>query len=117
MKERGVCAIYFAGNKPIGANVMLIDNERLLDKFFCMRGEEGRHYNLYFLSWFANIQLCIDKGLKIYQSGQAGYETKLKLGSQLVDNWIYFRHRNRFVQALLKLMAPLLAFTPPEVKS
>jgi len=29
------------GDKPIGANLMLIDNERLLDKYFCMKNEKA----------------------------------------------------------------------------
>jgi len=114
--EGGLCCVYFAGDKLIGANIMLLNEERLLDKFFCMRTDEGHAYNLYFVSWFSNLQYCLDKGLKIYQSGQAGYETKLRLGSVLEENWMYFHHRNRFADRLLKLVSPLLAFDIPEVK-
>ncbi len=117
MGERGLCAVYFHGDRPVAANLMLLDHERLLDKFFCMRRDEGRAYNLYFLSWLANLQLCLDRGLRYYQSGQAGYETKLRLGSRLLENRIYFRHRHRIANRLLRLISPLLAFTPPKGKT
>lgn len=116
MNDRCLYAIYFVGEIAIGANLMLINNERLLDKFFCMRTQMGHDYNLYFVSWFANLQLCLDKGLTCYQSGQAGYETKLRLGSALLPNWMYFRHRNWLADTLLKLASPLLAFDIPEEK-
>ena len=109
-----VCALYFTGEILIGANLMLMNNERLLDKFFCMRTNTGQDYNLYFVSWFSNLQFCIDRKLKYYQSGQAGYETKLRLGSDLLANWMFFRHRNSLADKLLRLASPLLAFDVPQ---
>ena len=108
-----ICSLYYAGDKLIGANVMLQNGERLLDKFFCMRTQEGQDYNLYFISWFANIKYCIEYKLQYYQSGQAGYETKLRLRSELLDNWMYFYHRKKLVNKLLKVASPLLAFDVP----
>ena len=110
----GVCTLYFHENKLIGCNVMLAGHGRLLDKFFCMHSVEGQGHNLYFVSWFANMHYCLDNNLKTYQSGQAGYETKLRLGSCMEDNWMYFHHRNRLVNCLLKMVSPLLAFDVPE---
>jgi len=109
----GLCSLYFHGSRLIGCNLMLAGYGRLLDKFFCMRTEEGQAHNLYFISWFANLQYCLDHGLKTYQSGQAGYETKLRLGSLMEENWMYFHHRNRLANWLLKLASPLLAFDVP----
>ena len=112
--EQGICTLYYADDTLVGANLMLQNNERLLDKFFCMRTHQGQEYNLYYFSWFTNLQYCIDRKLAFYQSGQAGYETKLRLGSLLLDNWMYFRHRNFIVDKLLRLAAPLLAFDIPK---
>jgi len=116
MGPQALCTIYYAGETPIGANLMLVNEERLLDKFFCMRTQAGQDYNLYFISWFANLQYCIDHGLKYYQSGKAGYETKLRLKSEMLANWMYFRHRNWLMDKMLRLASPLLAFDVPTVK-
>lgn len=115
--EGGLCTVYFLKDKPIAANLLLMDQNRLLDKFFCMEGDIGHAYGMYFLSWFTNLQLCLDKGIKLYQSGQAGYETKLRLRSTLSENTIYFSHRNALLNGLLKLVAPMLAFDVPEQKA
>lgn len=113
MGNRALSFIYYAEGKPVGFNFVLLDEKRMIDKFFCMKGEEGRQYNLYFVSWMNNIKYCIEHGIKTYQSGQAGYETKLRLGSSLILNWLYFKHRNPLVHAILKLFAPLLEVEIP----
>ena len=109
--------LYFAGGTLVGANLLLSDGRTLLDKFFVMRGEEGRRLNLYFLSWFENIAHCLQHKLSHYHSGQAGYETKLRLGSNLHPSWMGFRHRNPILHAVLNLAAPLLSVEQPAVKS
>ena len=109
MPERSFCTLYYAGNQLLAANLLIHDEHTLLDKFFCMNGEYGRPYNLYFLSWFTNIRFCLERGLMRYQSGQAYYENKLRLGSRLTRNTIYFKHRNMLAQGLLRFAAPLLS--------
>jgi hypothetical protein len=47
--------------------------------------------------------------MRRYQSGQAYYENKLRLGSQLTHNAMFFRHRNRLTQAALRLVSPFLS--------
>jgi predicted N-acyltransferase len=105
------CTLYFAGPDLLAANLTLEDSETLLDKFFFMNAAAGRAYNLYFLSWFENVAYCILHGLKCYQSGQAGYANKLRLGSELSQTEMYFRHRNPLISAALQTAAPL--FTGP----
>ncbi len=109
MPGRAFCTLYFVGDELLAANLMVHDDEVLVDKFFCMDAEKGRAYNLYYLSWFANIEFCLAHRIKRYQSGQAYYANKLRLGSSLTANAMYFRHANRFVQKLLTFVAPYLA--------
>ena len=108
MKGRAFATLYYHGEALLGANLLIRDGQTLLDKFFCMEAARGREFNLYFLSWFTNVRYCLTHGLTRYQSGQAGYETKLRLGSKLSLNWMRFRHRNRLINSLLKRIAPLL---------
>ena len=74
-----------------------------------MDAERGRAFNLYFLSWFTNLTYCVSHGLTRYQSGQAAYRNKLRLGSSLTRTQMYFRHRNLLLNAALRVAAPLLA--------
>jgi predicted N-acyltransferase len=109
MPGRSFCTFYYTGEKLMAVNILVHNDGALIDKFFCMDGEEGRAYNLYFLSWFTNLRYCLEHRISRYQSGQAYYENKLRLGSQLAPNMMYFKHRNRVVQRVLRLVAPLFA--------
>lgn len=108
MPGRSCCTLYYAGKQLLAANLLIYGHHTLTDKFFCMSSQEGRKYNLYFLSWFTNLRYCLEHELTRYQSGQAYYENKLRLGSHLTRNSMYFKHNNVFLHALLRLAVPLL---------
>jgi predicted N-acyltransferase len=112
MGERAFCTLYFLGDELIAFNLLLQDVDTLLDKFFCMETDRGPAHNLYFVSWFVNVQHAIDHGLGRYQSGQADYENKLRLGSRLAPSHMYFRHRRALVNCALRWAAPILADDP-----
>ncbi|HEY2750939.1 peptidogalycan biosysnthesis protein [Phenylobacterium sp.] len=104
--------LYFQDDDLLAANLLLQDDAVLLDKYFLMDAERGRSLNLYFLSWFTNVRLCLERGLERYESGQAAYRNKLRLGSRLTRTSIYFRHRNAVVNGAMQLFAPLFAADP-----
>ena len=112
MAGRGFYVLYFQGDDLLAANLLLQDETTLLDKYFLMDAERGRPMNLYFLSWFTNVRLCLERGLSAYVSGQAAYQNKLRLGSRLTRTSIYFRHRNGVVNGAMQLFAPLFAADP-----
>jgi predicted N-acyltransferase len=112
MGGRAFCTLYWQGDDLLAVNLLLQDGDTLLDKFFCMEASRGRPLNLYFLSWFTNVRLCLERGLTRYLSGQAGYENKLRLGSTLTRTANYFRHRNVLLNGGLRLVAPLLTADP-----
>lgn len=112
MPGRARMVLYFEGDELLAANLLLQDGTTLLDKYFLMDAARGRALNLYFLSWFTNVRLCLEGGLGRYQAGQAAYEVKLKLGSRLERATNYFRHRNPLLNAALRVAAPLFAADP-----
>ena len=109
MPGRSLCFCYYSGETLLAANLLVRRDGALIDKFFCMDAQ-GRRHNLYYLSWFNNLTYCIEQGIKRYESGQSSYESKLRLGSKLTANTMFFKHRNPVVQWLLRLVAPLLSF-------
>jgi predicted N-acyltransferase len=115
MPHRALCVLYRerGSGDIIAANLLVHDDQTLLDKFFCSEDARGRANNLYFVSWIQNVRLCLELGLRRYQSGQAGYANKLRLGSRLIGSSMYFRHRNPIVNSTLRLAAPLLSEEQP----
>ena len=110
MPGRSLGFFYFVEETLLAANILVRSKDKLIDKFFCMDAAEGRKYNLYYLSWFNNLRYCLEEGIGHYQSGQAYYENKIRLGSKLAANTMYFKHRNFAVQRLLRLLASLVSF-------
>lgn len=115
MDERAMCVLYFYGDTLLAANLLLKNDTKLLDKFFCMQGVEGRKHNLYFLSWFTNLEYCLANGISHYQSGQACYGNKLRLKCHLNTNDMYFKHANPWLNAVLRKVAPLFEMRGEEV--
>jgi hypothetical protein len=114
MGEGALLVLYFHEGELLAANLLLLGETDLVDKFFVMRGDAGRKLNLYFLSWLQNIELCIEKGLSSYVCGQGAAETKLRLGSHLSRSWIYFKHQNPILNLALGAISGLLAVQQPD---
>ncbi|MCK0196735.1 GNAT family N-acetyltransferase [Ancylobacter sp. 6x-1] len=109
MAPRTSVMLYWAGNRLVAFNFMIESDGRLIDKYIGMDYDAVRRYNLYFNSWLVNVRYCIEAGIPIYQSGQAFYGPKLRLGCRLHANWQYFRHRNAVLNATLRLVARVVA--------
>ena len=108
MPGRALFVLYSVGDDLLAFNLLLESGDIMLDKFFCMEAERGRDHNLYFLSWFFNVERCLARGLKLYQSGQANLGDKLRLGSRITPVTMYFKHRNGLLNGALRLLAPLV---------
>ncbi|AYM60676.1 GNAT family N-acetyltransferase [Agrobacterium fabrum] len=109
LPENAFCTVYRVGDDILAFNLLLHDRNRLIDKFFCMDAVRGKPYNLYYLSWFENLRFCLEHGLTRYQSGQAYYQNKLRLGSTLTANSMFFRHKNPALHTLLRWVSPLFS--------
>ena len=110
MAGRASCATYWLGDKLVAFNLVLHDGKRLLDKFLGMDYAVAREYNLYFYTWIENVRRCIDLKLALYQSGQGLHALKRRLGSRLSANWLWYRHRNRIVDAIFALVERIARF-------
>jgi len=95
--------LYYMHEKLIGFNCLLHGNGVLMDKFIGMDYMHSQQVNLYSLSWIYNIQMCIRDGFHTFQSGQAADEAKLSLGAMFEPTCTLFKHRNQFVNPMLKL--------------
>jgi predicted N-acyltransferase len=108
--ERAVFALYWVGDELAAFNLLLVEDDRVIDKFLGMRYPLARDHNLYVVSWMANIRFCIGRGIRLFQSGQTAYASKLRFGSRLVPSTIHVRHRQAPLRWLLRRLSPWLGF-------
>lgn len=102
LPERAACVLYWVGEQLVAFNLVLLDEHRLIDKFFAHDLEASREHNLYLRSWMANVDYCIEHRIALYECGQAGYASKLRLGCRFTGNSLFFLHRNPLLDTLLK---------------
>lgn len=104
LDKRAACVLYWVGEELVAFNLLLLDEQRLVDKFFAHDLARTREHNLYMRSWLANVGYCIEHGIAIYACGQAGYASKLRLGCSFIGNTVFFRHRSRLLDSLLRVV-------------
>jgi len=102
--DRALCVLYWLDDQLVAFNLVLINEHRLIDKFFGHDLELTREYSLYFRSWMVNVDYCIRNGIELYECGQAGYASKVRLGCSFQSNTLFFRHRNRLINNVLKVV-------------
>jgi hypothetical protein len=119
MRGRTWCVLYWLGDSLVAFNMLLDAPGRVIDKELGMRYDVARAYNLYFLSWMTNVRYCIARRIPVYQSGQGLYGPKLRLGSRLLPQWQYFRHRNPVLNTVLRLVSRItrLDRSDPEIQA
>ena len=97
--------LYWVEEELVAFNFVIETEQRLIDKYIGLHYPVVPKYSLYFNSWLWNVRYCIERKIPVYQSGQAFYEPKLRLGCHLKPNWQYFRHHNVAINAALKIVA------------
>ena len=85
--------LYFVQDELVAFNLLIVKQEAMVDKYFCMDYERGRKYNLYVLSWLENIRTCVEQKIPVYQAGQGAEKAKAHMGATFIPNLILFKHR------------------------
>ena len=105
--------LYFVEEKLVAFNLLVVKQEAMEDKFFCMDYRLGRQYNLYFLSWLENVRICVEQKIPVYHAGMGTEEVKSHLGATFIQSYILFRHRqpllDRFLMAWPAINGKLLS--------
>ncbi len=100
--------LYYVNGKLSAFNLCLVYKDLFIDKFIGFDYDISKKYNLYFVSWYFNVEWCLKNSIRFYQTGQTDYYAKLKLGSRLIPLYAYLRHKNLLVNLMLKLLAIFL---------
>lgn len=101
--------LYTQEDALVAFNLCYHTDRLFIDKFVGFHDRGANKLDLYILSWMTNVRYCLEHGIGSLQTGQTGYTMKRRMGSVLEPTWIFFRHRNRLVNFILRLAAPLLA--------
>ena len=89
----GVVFFYHRDGELIGFNLCFVHGGRLVDKYVGFAYPQARDENLYFVSWFQNLDWARRRGLKEYVAGWTDPEVKSALGARFTftDHAVYAR--------------------------
>jgi hypothetical protein len=98
----GVVFIYRRENRILGFNLCFIVRNYLVDKYIGLSYPESHEYNLYFISWFYNLEYCIKNNLTHYVAGWTDPEIKSYLGADFTYTFHAVYVKNPVLRFLLR---------------
>lgn len=93
---------YYHQQELIGYNICFIVNGMLIDKYIGLKYPAARDFNLYFVSWFYNLEYAREHGLSCYIAGWTDPEVKASLGAKFTFTKHMVYVRNPLLRAILR---------------
>ena len=104
--------LVFLGEQMVGFIQMIRKGPGMIAFYMGLDYTVGRKHGVYFAMALRAVDIAIASGCSEIELGETNYSFKKNLGCDLVNTWVYYRHRNRFANWLLARAAFLL--TPGE---
>lgn len=100
-----VIITYRVQDKLIGYNICFIENESLVDKYIGFDYPTAKEFNLYYISWFYNLEYAKQQGLKRYIAGWTDPKVKAELGAKFTFTKQLVYIRNPLFRTILKRLS------------
>lgn len=88
-------------DKIIGFNLCFVEGEFLLDKYVGFLYPDARMLNLYFVSWFHNLEFCLKNNLKNFVAGWTDPLIKSYLGASFCHTYHAVHIKNPLLSFVL----------------
>ena len=98
----------FDGDKLVGFAQLMAGQGRMLFKYVGMDYACAKPWGLYFGLLIRMVEHARDSGHQALDFGVTAYDFKRKLGAQMQETFVYYRHTHRVLNYVLRLAAPLL---------
>lgn len=108
--DRAQFMLCWLDGKLVGFQLLILGDTELIGKVIGMDYAYARELNLYFVNINQAIRLALIRRIPRIRMGNTAYAVKAVYKARLVTHWIFFRHRNAAVNALLRRLAPLVDY-------
>ena len=106
--EKARLLTYWFDDLLIGFSLVLLGRSKLIQTYNGMRYPEGPDNGVFYLDWMTQVRLCIDKRIPVMETGVTTYLIKARLGCKFRRSYIYVRHRNPVMNAIVKAVSPFI---------
>lgn len=107
--DRTRFVLYWVGDRLAAFNLLLVQPDRVIDKFLGMAYPLAREHNLYAVSWMENVRFAMESRRPLLQVGQTAYASKLRFGSHLAPSTNFVHCRTGALNQIIRWTAPWLA--------
>lgn len=106
----------FLDDELVGFAQLICKGHRAILKYVGMNYAVNRQYAIYFALFLRAMDACLKRGIKELEYGETAYGFKKEIGCELVESWIYYRHRNPILNAVLSRFSFLLEPSENELR-
>lgn len=96
---------YWHEERLVGFNLCYVHNNNLIDKYIGFDYPLALRFNLYFVSWFVNLEYALEQGLRYYVAGWTDPEVKAQLGASFTLTRHLVWVRNPLLRLLLRRLS------------
>lgn len=96
---------YWHDDRLVGFNLCYLHNNNLIDKYIGFDYALALRFNLYFVSWFVNLEYALEQGLRYYVAGWTDPEVKAQLGASFTLTRHLIWVRNPLLRLLLRRLS------------
>jgi len=101
-EHNGLVFSYKHRGRLIGYNLCFVRDGNLVDKYVGFEYPAARTHNLYYVSWFHNLEYALSQGLSNYVAGWTDPEVKAFLGARFTWTRHAVHLRNPVLRAILR---------------
>jgi hypothetical protein len=101
----GIVFEYWHGATLIGYNLCFVEGGKLIDKYVGFQYPQAREFNLYFISWWVNLEFALEHGLSHYVAGWTDPQIKAYLGASFTFTQHAVYVRNPLLRSLARRFA------------
>ncbi len=105
----------FSGEKMVGFLQIVRKGSRTNSFYIGLDYAVDRRLGVYFALQLRAVDIAISRSCREIELGETSYTFKKNMGCDLIDTWIYYRHRNWFANLILARLAFLLAPSDKEL--
>jgi predicted N-acyltransferase len=96
--------------KLVGFGFCLAAGDYFLDYYVGFDYSVAYEYSLFFVRFRDILNWCLTRGFKKYEMGYTSYEPKRRLGFAAVPLFIYIKHRNPWINRIMKPLCRMIRF-------
>lgn len=108
--------LFYDKEELIGFVQLICKRPRMVFRYLGMDYERSNQYGLYFILFLKAIEICVRDGYSEMESGATSYDFKKRLGSDILETWVYYRHSNPLIHWVLGKVKFLLEPTAAELQ-